>query len=251
MDDGGEYLASAAQQWLWADWAAFWLRVGRVRDEHRAKLITVFNGDVIDGAHHATTQILSGNPNAQAAVLNACLSIPLAMKPDNIAIIRGTEAHTGQSAAGEERIADGLKRDKRPVILDADTGTASHWHLRMEIDHVLIDVTHHGRTGQREHTRGSQAVLHAHDILLAHAKNGERPPDLCLRGHHHKFNDSHDSCPVRVVTTGAWQLATGYVHKVAPDSLSDIGGVIVVIKDGAYTVEKVQFHAERSTIWKA
>jgi hypothetical protein len=85
---------------------------------------------------------------------------------------------------------------------------ASWWHLRMEVNGVLIDVAHHGRTGQREHTRASQAVLHAHDILLSHVKNGDRPPDLCIRGHYHKFNDSHDACPVRVITTGAWQLQT-------------------------------------------
>lgn len=251
LDDGGEYVASKAQQWLWQCWGDFWKRVDTVRRETKAELYTVFGGDLVEGSHHHTTQILSGNPNAQAAAVNACMSVPLALKPDRIFMIRGTEAHVGSSASAEERIADGLSRDKRPVVRDSESGTASWWHLRMEVLGHLLDITHHGRTGMREHTRASAASLHAHDILLAHVKNGDRPPDLCLRGHYHKFNDSHDAAPVRVLTGGAWQLKTAYVHKVAADSLADIGGVIVTIRPKLLTVEKVLFHAKRGPVWRA
>jgi hypothetical protein len=219
--------------------------------KEKALLYEVFHGDAVEGQHHGSTQVASGNPNAQAAIITACMAIPLALKPDKMFWVRGTETHVGQSASAEERIADGLRRDKRPVIGDPDTGMASWWHLRMEVNGVLIDVAHHGRTGQREHTRASQAVLHAHDILLSHVKNGDRPPDLCIRGHYHKFNDSHDACPVRVITTGAWQLQTSHVHKVAADSVADIGGLIVVVRDGQYEVEKVQFKASRGPLWRA
>lgn len=251
LDDGGAYAASKAQQWIWQSWNAFWDRVGEVRDEHGAQLYEVFNGDLVEGDHHRTTQILSGNPTAQAAVLDACISVPLTLAPDRLWVVRGTEAHVGQSASAEERIASGLRKDKRPIVGDDETGTASHWHARLDIQGVRLDIAHHGRTGQREHTRGGAAVLHAHDILLSHVKNGDDYPHLCLRAHYHKFNDSYDAAPTRVVTTGAWQLATSHVHKVATDSLADIGGVIVVIRDGAYTVEKVHFRAHRSSAWRA
>lgn len=251
LDDGGEYVASKPQQWLFQCWRDYWERVAVVVREERAKLYQIFDGDLVEGSHHGSTQVLSGNPNAQAAVLNECMAVPLALKPDRMFFVRGTEAHVGQSASAEERIADGLRRDKRPVVGDPDTKTASWWHLRLEVNGVLLDVAHHGRTGLREHTRGSAAVLHAHDILLSHVKNGERAPDLCIRGHHHKFNDSHDAAPVRVITAGAWQLKTSYVHKVAADSMSDIGGFIVVVKNGEYTVERVQYKASRGSIWRA
>jgi hypothetical protein len=251
LDDGANYEASKAQQWLWQCWEQYWAHVDAVRCEHSADLYAVFNGDLVEGNHHGTTQILSGNPNAQAAVVTACMAVPLALKPSRLFFIRGTDAHVGQSASAEERIADGLRRDKRPVVGDAATGTASQWHLRMELHGHLIDVAHHGRTGQREHTRQSAAVLHAHDILLAHVKNGDRYPDLCLRGHYHKFNDSHDAAPTRVVTTGAWQLATSHVHKVATDSLADIGGAIVTLSPGVIPdVEKVHFKAQREEPWR-
>jgi hypothetical protein len=249
LDDGGEYHASKAQRWLMQCWQRYWERVANRRDELGAELYTVFNGDAVDGDHHNTSQIASRNPNAQAAIWNAVMAIPLALKPDRIAVIRGTEAHVGQSASAEERIADGLRRDKRPIITEPDTGTASWWHWRPELQGVKLDITHHGRIGQREHTRSSQIVLYAHDIHLSYSKNGERPPDLALRGHNHKVADSFDAVKPRVVATGAWQLGTGHVHKVQPDSLADIQGVIVKIQDGAYDVEKVHFHAERPT-WR-
>lgn len=251
LDDGGEYHASKAQRWLMQCWRDYWARVAAKRDEIGAELYVVFNGDLVEGDHHKTTQIMSANPNAQAAVLNAAITVPLALKPDRVFVVRGTEAHVGQSASSEERIADGLRRDKRPVVGDPESGTASWWHLRMRVHKTLIDITHHGRTGQREHTRTGAAVLHAHDILLAHVKNGHEPPDLCLRAHYHRFNDSYDACPVRVVTSGAWQLATGYVKKVAPDTLADIGGLIVTVNPDGYAVERVGFQAARGPVWEA
>jgi hypothetical protein len=225
--------------------------VAAVRDEYGAELYIVANGDLVEGDHHRTVQILSGNLQAQAAVIDAAMKVPLSLSPSKLWVIRGTEAHVGQSASAEESIAKGLRKDKRPIVSDLETGTASTWHLRMELHGKLIDIAHHGRTGQREHTRGSAAVLHAHDILLSHVKNGDRPPDLCLRAHYHKFNDSGDSCPTRVVTSGAWQLATGHVRKVATDSLADIGGVIALVRpDRAIDVEKVHYRAQRAPVWR-
>jgi len=245
LDDGGEYHASKPQRWLWQSWLEYWDRVKSVQHQHKAKLVTIFNGDLVEGLHHKNSHLISGNPQSQKLVWTAAAAVPLGMKPDRIYIVKGTEAHAGSEGCSEESIADGLRRDKRPIVGNDETGTAAHWHLRLTVYNTLLDVTHHGRTGQREHTRASAAVLHAHDVFLAHTKNGDRPPDLCLRGHYHKFNDSYDACPTRVVTTGAWQLKTGHVHKVAPDSLADIGGAIVVVTEQGYTVEKVHFRVSR------
>lgn len=252
LDDGGEYRASKAQRWLFGNWEKYWAEVAKVRDEESAELIAVFNGDLVDGAHHKTTQVITENPNAQAAVVNAAMAIPLALKPDHIVVVRGTEAHVGQSASAEERIADGLKRDKRPIACDPDTGTSSWWHWRAEIEGVRLDVTHHGRTGMREHTRGGAIVLYAHDILLAHVKQDHLPPHVCFRAHYHRFNDSGpDACPVRVFQTGAWQLGTSYVKKVAADTLADCGGAIMRIQDGGYDLRKVEFKPEsRGAVWR-
>jgi hypothetical protein len=257
LDDGAEYVASEIQRWLYEHcWKDYWRQVGLVVDAEKkhatVKHYEVFLGDLTEGNHHGTTQILSGNSAAQAQVVNAIMRVPLALNPDGLIGIRGTEAHVGKSAEGEEKIWDGLARDKRPVVRDLNTGTASWWHFYGYFGRHLVDITHHGRTGLREHTRGGAAVLYAHDILLSYVKRGEIPPDLALRGHYHRFNDSYDACPTRFVQSGAWQLATSHVHKVAPDSLADIGGLICILREeGPPEVRKISYPPARGKIWQA
>lgn len=251
LDDGGAYEASKAQRWLWQCWADFWAQVDDVRNALGAPLYWINNGDAFDGDHHNTPQILSRNPEAQSAVAREVFAVPLALKPDRIFVVRGTEVHVGASGSGEEGMARRWRDDGLPVEGDPESGNASWWHLRAEIEGVLLDVVHHGRTGHREHTRANAAALHAHDILLSHIKRGDTPPDLCLRAHYHRFNDSYDACSVRVVTNGAWQLKTGFVHRIAADTMADIGGLIVIVEDGQYEVRKVSFKADRGPVWKA
>lgn len=249
LDDGGEFVASQAQLWLWACWHQYWRQIDELRERHAAELWLLLNGDVVEGDHHQTPQIISRNPEAQATVLREVLNVPLRLGPARIFVVRGTETHTGPSACAEEGLARGWRDAGRPIVADPQ-GTASWWHLRAEIHGTLLDVAHHGRTGFREHTRGSAASLHAADIFLSHARRGERHPDLCLRAHWHRFNDSHDAQPTRVVTSGAWQLKTGYAHKRHADTLADIGGLAVLFYEGRYDLHKIQFRAERGPIWR-
>jgi hypothetical protein len=251
QDDGGEYIASKAQQWLWQGWGQYWKRVAEVRKAERASLIVCINGDLTDGGmHHGTTQLVSPNPTSQAAIVDATLHIPKKMSPDQWAIIRGTEGHVGQSACHEERIATGLRKDGEPVILDAATDTASHWHLKMEIDGVRLDFAHHGRVGSRPWTKPNVVANLAAEIFYDHAQRGEPHPHLAVRSHQHRFVDTAGIHPTRVVQTPAWQLHTAFIHRIAPGSVADIGGVILVIKNGTLTVEPVLYRPTQAPVWR-
>lgn len=251
LDDGGQYVASKAQNWLWRGWLEYWDTVAQLRDELKASLYAGFNGDITEGDHHGTTQILSGNPTVQADVVNAMMAVPKSLAPDAWFFVRGTEAHVGKSACYEERIADGLRRDGNPVHGDPDTGTSSWWHLRMEIQGKRLSLAHHGRMGQRPWTRPNVTANLAAEIFYEHASRGEPHPHLAVRSHLHRMVDTYDQHPVRVIQTPAWQLATSYVHRIAPDSLADIGGIIVIVRDGELEVIKKIFKPERSHVWKA
>lgn len=252
LDDGGHYEASKAQRWMWEGWHSFWEFVERRRDKRKADLVFVCNGDATDGNHHGTTQILSGNPTAQAAVVNEVLRAPLALQPSALFFIRGTEAHVGPSAAYEERIAVGLKKDGRPVIADAETGSASWWHAKAEIQGVRIDLAHHGRMGTRPWTKQNVVNAGAVEIAMEHNERGEPAPHLAVRSHLHRYADTHDACrQTRLIQTPAWQLATAYVHRVAPNSLADIGGILVEITDGKMIVEPVLYKPIASAPWRA
>lgn len=250
LDDGNAHLASKAQKWLMQCWRDYWEKIAAKRDQLDAELYIVSNGDLVEGDHHNTSKIISRNLAAQKIAIAKILEIPLALKPDRIIIIRGTEAHVGESGSAEESIADGLKRDKRPVVVDEATGVCSWWHWRPEIQGVRLDFTHHGKMGRLARTRKSNLVLYAWDIVDEHVETGHPHPHVAFRGHNHKRGDSHEAAPTRVVATGAWQLGTsGYVKKVAPDSLSDIGGAYAVIDHGECEVKHITYQPERP-VWR-
>ncbi len=222
----------------------------RLRDKHKARLVTAFNGDITDGNHHGTTQILSGNPVVQSQVVNACMQVPLALGPDRMVFIRGTEAHVGKSAAYEERIADGLCRDGRPVIRDDEQGTASHWKWRAVLEDVFVEFAHHGRMGTRSWTKPNVVLNLAADIFMEYAKDGEAHPKLAVRSHYHRYVDTYDAHPVRVVQTPAWQLSTAFIHRIGAETMADIGGIFVLIEDDQFEVLKYIHKPTRPKIWR-
>lgn len=265
LDDGGAYEASKAQLWIWRAWTEYWEWIERLRDEHRAELYMEFNGDLVEGNHHGTTQILSGNPTAQALVLDACMKIPLSLGPDRMFFVRGTESHVGVSASSEERIALGLYRDGRPVQKDPDTDKASWWRLRMEVEGVRLDFAHHGRVGTRPWTKPNVTMNLAAEMFFHHAAacerlrragsseaeiDAERPPHVAVRSHLHQYVDTGSVHPVRVVQTPAWQLATAFIHRIAVEGLADVGGVALLVRDGAIDVIPRVQHPSRGAIWR-
>ena len=63
LDDGGEYVASKAQRWLWTNWQNYIANVSQTAQEYNCRIVTVFNGDLLDGDHHGTAQIITRNRN--------------------------------------------------------------------------------------------------------------------------------------------------------------------------------------------
>jgi hypothetical protein len=250
LDDGGAYKASRVQQWMWQCWGDFWDKVDQTRREADADLYQLFNGDLVDGNHHGTTQIATGNPNGQANILGEVIKAPLSLKPEKIWIVRGTDAHVGQSACSEERIADGLRRDKRPVVGEIKSGTASHWHAKTEIYGHRLDFAHHGRVGTRPWTKPNVVMNLAAEIFMDHALEdfhaNRKPtaPHLAIRSHMHQFVDTGHAHPVRVIQTPAWQLATSFINRIAPGKLGEVGGIICVIEPGHIDVRPMLFKAD-------
>lgn len=250
-DDGGEYHASKAQSWLYQNWLTYWEEVERQRDEEQAELYQVFNGDVTEGDHHKTTQILSGNSAVQSRVVSKLFETPLALAPDKLFFVRGTEAHVGASGSSEEKIAENLRMGGKPIVGDPPTGAASHWHLEMVVQEQRIEFAHHGRNGQRPWTEKNIQNLLAFQIFSEHHLRGELHPHLAVRAHMHRVGDTHDNFPTRLVQMPAWQLHTAYTRKAVPESLSHIGGIIVKIKDGALSVQKLIYEPGPGFVWRA
>jgi len=250
LDDGGHYAQSKAQRWLWDGWHTYWESVEKKRNKAKADLIVVCNGDATDGHHHGTTQVLSGNPIAQMTVVAEVLRAPLALKPEALVFVRGTEAHVGPSASSEERIATGLLKDGRPVLTDSETGSASWWKWMALIQGVKLDFAHHGKIGTRPWTKMTAVYSAAYEIWTEYHMRGYDHPNLAIRSHMHRYADTFNASPTRLIQTAAWQLATAYVHKIAPNSLADIGALTITIRDGKYEVEPFFLTPAERPVWE-
>lgn len=241
LDDEGTYKPSKAQLWLWECWNETWAFVAALRAKHKAKLVCVYNGDSFEGDHHKTSQIISRNPEPAAYVSDRVFGVPRSLQPDQQFIVRGTEAHVGPSGATEEGFARSMKAERNP-----ETRTWSWWHLRLNVHGVRFDFQHHpGTHGKLPWTAPQGAVRLAFLVWSEHKLREKPHPHLAIRSHVHVHRDSFDAYPTRAIITPAFQLKTGHAHKVASESIADVGGIATVVyPDGQYEVHKKLFEPE-------
>ena len=244
-DDGGYYHPSEAQLWLWENWLDFWRQAEAIRGDSDWFGVLV-NGDAVDGDHHGTPQIISRDLQVQFWILKKVFAPVLALQPDTVTVVRGTETHVGKGGSTEEAFARWLKDQVHVPASDAEM--YSHWYFRGMIGDCRIDATHHGRIGQRPWTKANAVLNLAAQIFYEYAAAGESHPHLAFRSHFHTFQDSHDAHPVRVIQTPAWQLSTAYAYRVVPESLADIGGIILTVEDGEYAIQKILYRPKRASI---
>lgn len=231
QDKAGDYKASAAQIWLYRRWLELWEAVKTRAVGHR--LIAVHMGDVVDGDHHHTVQALPNIVDQESLAI--ALLTPIRSIADKFYIIRGTEAHAGNAANSEVRIAHELGAD------------GCEWEMRLDVDGVIYDLGHHGRVGGRPWTSGGAGVVA--EVVMESFKHGLEPPRFVVRAHRHTIDDSGERNPkCRAFTTPAWQLRTAFGYKASPNTRSDIGGVIV---EGE-RVDFIRYYAaERTKTWRA
>lgn len=251
LDDGGCFTPSAVQLWNFGNWLDYWRRVNLAADGKPVRIIA--NGDLVDGHHHGTVQVVSGHPGIQGDILRACFEPVLDMvKIASIVVIRGTAAHVGQGSPSEESFARWLVAKKVNVLKDEDTGTYSWRHFKGELDGVKIDATHHGRTGGRPWTAAGGVTNLAIDILTQYALRREPPPDIAIRSHKHKHFDTGTLPGVRTLALPAWQLGTDWVKQAIPESLADLGGSIIECHNGKIvTIDTHLYNPPEPTRWRA
>ena len=130
LDDGGEYVASQPQRWIWRQWLLFWGEVFERRAALDCPIYIILNGELADDNYHPTTQLITRNPADQMALARRVLE-PVTARlgdGDRLFVLRGTEAHSGPSGAMDEALAVDLGATGQ----DTD-GPASWWQLRAEI----------------------------------------------------------------------------------------------------------------------
>lgn len=213
--------ATPAQKWLNGSWLDFWRYVWQLAAPEGKKIhriVSIHTGDVIDGNHHGTNQIMHEVEDQVKLALD--MLQPIRDMSDRMYGILGTEAHAGNSHGAERGIYRTLQVDQYD------------YQLTLNIDGCILDVAHHS----------PMATLPAMYKIIADYDEGQPRPRYILRGDRHVVTDtSEEDRSTRMMILPSWQLKTSFGQKVSTVRRSDIGGLI--INDGIVDTSKLRYRA--------
>lgn len=225
LDEGGFYRQSVLQAKVWSWWENdFWSQwVPTV--VRRQPFAVVVNGDLLDGRHHNTTTQISQNLSDQRKIAHIVFGPIVDKCKGRFYIIRGTEAHTGQSGENEETLAQELG------AIPNETGNYARWDMWLRIKDRLAHITHHiGITGSMHYE--TTALMKEYAEACAEAGRWDREaPSWIIRSHRHRHTEikipTAKGLGICAVTPG-WQLTTPFVWKGAGrNTTPQFGGTLL------------------------
>lgn len=252
-DDGQWIYPSPVQEYLWEQHTKFCQEAAELAEGRETHLFLM--GDLTDGDHHRTHQIVSNDQGLHIQIAaDVLMDGILQIEHSSLHALRGTPSHVGKASGLEKSVMARLKREGVTTIVAHKGGSLVHPYLYAEFEGTLFDLRHHGRQGQREHTRGSYSRLYALDLYLSHHLEGRRPPDIAVRGHLHKYMDSgadHRGI-TRAIQLPCWQLHTEWTRRISIETMPDIGGLVVLLDDGRPDVRPLLYKPEPNAqpVWR-
>lgn len=190
------------QAWFWERWLD--LQVWLDHELRGAPFALILNGDLIEGDHHRTDQIVSKNLGDHLNIAEAVLA-PIASRAAKVFVTRGTECHVGDTEAS---LAKRFAAEK-----DAETGRQVFDRLTLDLCGVRTVVRHHVSTSSRPWLEQNGLGLELAAEQLNAARNGEPIPRILAVGHRHTPGDVQTTEGL-CFATPAWQALTRHGHKV-------------------------------------
>ncbi|MHA2054584.1 MAG: hypothetical protein ACW99F_13410, partial [Candidatus Hodarchaeales archaeon] len=197
-------------------------------------------GDSIDGVHHGSVTQITHNIKDQKNIALQVLE-PVIAKAEKYYHIRGTEAHVGKSSAHDEDVARQLN------AIPDEQGNFARYELWLSMNKKLIHFSHHiSGTGSSSY-ESTGVYRELVESFVQAGRFGDRPPDMIVRGHRHRYFKTEVGGRTSVVLPG-WQLKTPYVYRIASGRASppQIGAIVIRSgeSDPLYTRSKV-WHVQR------
>lgn len=238
VKDGGTYEPNEYQRTLQKFWKHFWGVFVPGEIAGAEKVVLVINGDVLDGVHHDTVNILTNSwaVQEQAAARQIRSIYDLCpVKIDETLMVKGTEAHVGPDGESEDRIAERLRIIKEGEQLD--------YQLWINVDNVLFQFAHHIGTTSSAAYESSGPMRELVAAMVEAAQWGAKVPRVVVRSHRHRFIEvpiPSQYGRIRCVITPGWQCRTPFVERIDRMRMPHIGGVIFLVEgDRCQVIEKI------------
>lgn len=223
LPDGGTWQLSRPQRML----ANFWDQMleEALAFDHIDAVVSL--GDLVDG-NNPKAGLITDRMDYQAGAAVELLA-PLRELAERFYVVRGTEWHTGKGDEHVTRIASDLKATPIP-----STGELTWPELYLDMDGCLIHCAHHiGGTSNPMYE--ATAVLKALDTLILelHKAYGRLAPNVMgiVRAHRHRAISVSKNGRMGMVLA-PWKLKDNHAHKVAPESIPEIGYGVMEAEDG-------------------
>lgn len=211
----------------------------QAKAKQRGELYGLINGDAVElDAKNRSLQVISRSQESAEQIAIDVLE-PFFDMCKGVFVMRGTEAHVGQQAQAEERIAKNFDN----VIADPETGNKSRYWMPLELDGVRLDIAHHPKGAGSGRPMNSQSGIDriASDALFMYANDGKAPPHLVIRSHLHGYRDSRDAFLTRAIITPAMSLLTSYVYRIGINTSQPVGAILIYCHEGKYHVEPLLY----------
>lgn len=238
LDDGGTYHASPLQRSLYRGWQALQEAISKLPSPP----LLVINGDIVEiDSKDRSFQIITRNRTTIRSMASEVLD-EVAKLCSGVYVVRGTAAHVGKSASMDDAVGDDFDAPGHTK------GSHSFWWLPLIVEKVRFDIAHHAPMSGIPWNQNISAINIAARIRFACMERGEKPPDVVIRSHQHRWADSHDAFETRVIQLPAWTYATEFINRTNPGAIADIGAAFITVDNGEYDVTKFKVQPE-ATKW--
>lgn len=248
---GATYSPGPLQTQLFQWHTEAWDQIEAERDRLRARgyesveIGVLHNGDLVEGDHHDTAELVSRHPGIEHQIARDVLDDIAARGIDHWWFTHGTESHTGKAGSREEGVVKAFREGGHNVHSHPDTGKPVAFQWDVEVMGWRFQATHHGNIGRTPRTKGSLIALRAADLWMDHQLNDWRRweqgqqddinphhfPHIGIGSHFHQFAVSAwGMFPTQLVQLPCWTFKGMHAWKVAARSETDFGLVYWIIE---------------------
>jgi hypothetical protein len=209
---------SDIQKQIWSAWTRCCQEAFEIIGKDTVSL--VLNGDLIEGIHHRTSQLVSLSAMDHMSMAIGCLD-PIVSKCRRVYCSLGTECHSGHA-----EIAIGKYFN---AVVDPDTGLHAWHRIDLLVRGVRTIFHHHMPTTSRDYLRHNALGIMLGNEQLVAVRGGETIPRVLGMAHRHLADAVISSYGVSF-STPSWQAATRFVGKVVPSAgfgRTDVGAVLL------------------------
>lgn len=235
--DGDPHRASPAQRIIHRQWinCAEQVRDCLTETKERKRLVLVINGDVIDGDHHDSHQLITRIKQEQINMASDLIDEWVRVagydpdRDDCIYLVRGTDAHEkGDSLEQIGKDIDGVIPFRKPSSEDSSDGRYSHNLLRKTVNGVYFRLTHHGLSTGRLPWTSEDSIRRKLKAMYFDCLDRKKPiPNYVIGAHIHQYRIAYyygRNQSMCGVTSPSWQMRTHHGNRVAAlDDHNDIG----------------------------